>query len=72
MLQRYKDLQDIIAILGIDEMSDEDKQTVARFARKVQAFLSQPFFVAEVLHLDSGRICAAGRDHPWLQGDSGR
>jgi F-type H+-transporting ATPase subunit beta len=46
VLQRYKDLQDIIAILGIDELSDEDKLTVAR-ARKVQKFLSQPFHVAE-------------------------
>ncbi len=47
ILQRYKDLQDIIAILGIDELSDDDKITVAR-ARKVQRFLSQPFHVAEV------------------------
>jgi len=46
ILQRYKDLQDIIAILGIDELSDEDKLTVAR-ARKIQRFFSQPFFVAE-------------------------
>ena len=46
ILQRYKDLQDIIAILGIDELSDEDKIVVAR-ARKIQRFLSQPFFVAE-------------------------
>ncbi|KKU87618.1 MAG: F0F1 ATP synthase subunit beta, partial [Microgenomates group bacterium GW2011_GWF2_47_9] len=46
VLQRYKDLQDIIAILGIDELSDEDKMTVAR-ARKIQKFLTQPFFVAE-------------------------
>jgi F-type H+/Na+-transporting ATPase subunit beta len=46
ILQRYKELQDIIAILGLDELSDEDKQTVAR-ARKVQRFLSQPFHVAE-------------------------
>jgi F-type H+-transporting ATPase subunit beta len=46
ILQRYKDLQDIIAILGIEELSDEDKQTVAR-ARKIQRFLSQPFHVAE-------------------------
>jgi F-type H+-transporting ATPase subunit beta len=45
-LQRYKDLQDIISILGIDELSDEDKQTVAR-ARRIQRFLSQPFHVAE-------------------------
>jgi F-type H+-transporting ATPase subunit beta len=46
VLQRYKELQDIIAILGIDELSDEDKQTVQR-ARKIERFLSQPFFVAE-------------------------
>jgi F-type H+-transporting ATPase subunit beta len=46
ILQRYKDLQDIIAILGIDELSEEDKITVQR-ARKIQRFLSQPFFVAE-------------------------
>jgi F-type H+-transporting ATPase subunit beta len=46
ILQRYKELQDIIAILGMDELSDEDKLTVQR-ARKVQRFLSQPFFVAE-------------------------
>jgi len=46
ILQRYKDLQDIIAILGIDELSEEDKQTVSR-ARKIQRFLSQPFHVAE-------------------------
>jgi len=46
ILQRYKDLQDIIAILGIDELSDEDKLTVSR-ARKIQKFLSQPFYVAE-------------------------
>jgi F-type H+/Na+-transporting ATPase subunit beta len=47
VLQRYKDLQDIIAILGIDELSDEDKLTVAR-ARKLQRFFSQPFTVATV------------------------
>ncbi|NLO27886.1 MAG: hypothetical protein GX113_06890, partial [Actinobacteria bacterium] len=46
ILQRYKDLRDIIAILGMDELSDEDKVTVRR-ARKIQQFLSQPFFVAE-------------------------
>jgi F-type H+-transporting ATPase subunit beta len=46
LLQRYKDLQDIIAILGMDELSEEDKDVVSR-ARKVQRFLSQPFFVAE-------------------------
>jgi len=47
VLQTYKSLQDIIAILGMDELSEEDKLTVAR-ARKIQRFLSQPFFVAEV------------------------
>ena len=47
MLQKYKELQDIIAILGIDELSDEDKITVSR-ARRLQRFLSQPFYVAEV------------------------
>ncbi|HXB20666.1 MAG TPA: F0F1 ATP synthase subunit beta, partial [Candidatus Solibacter sp.] len=46
ILQRYKELQDIIAILGIDELSEEDKLTVSR-ARKIQRFLSQPFYVAE-------------------------
>jgi F-type H+-transporting ATPase subunit beta len=47
VLQRYKDLQDIIAILGIEELSEEDKLTVAR-ARRIQRFLSQPMFVTEV------------------------
>jgi F-type H+-transporting ATPase subunit beta len=47
VLQTYKSLQDIIAILGMDELSEEDRLTVAR-ARKIQRFLSQPFFVAEV------------------------
>jgi F-type H+/Na+-transporting ATPase subunit beta len=54
ILQRYKDLQDIIAILGMEELSDEDKLTVAR-ARKLQRFLSQPFFVAEVFTGQPGR-----------------
>ncbi|MDD3609436.1 MAG: F0F1 ATP synthase subunit beta [Halothiobacillaceae bacterium] len=53
-LQRYKELKDIIAILGMDELSDEDKQLVAR-ARKIQRFLSQPFFVAEVFTGAPGR-----------------
>ena len=53
-LQRYKDLQDIIAILGMEELSDEDKLTVAR-ARKLQRFLSQPFHVAEVFTGSPGR-----------------
>ena len=54
ILQRYKDLQDIIAILGMEELTDEDKQTVAR-ARKVQRYLSQPFFVAEQFTGASGK-----------------
>src|ERR671926_64119 len=53
VLQRYKDLQDIIAILGIDELSDEDRLVVAR-ARKIQRFLSQPFFVAEAFTAQPG------------------
>nr|YP_009673666.1 ATP synthase CF1 beta subunit [Cuscuta carnosa]QDF46382.1 ATP synthase CF1 beta subunit [Cuscuta carnosa] len=53
-LQRYKELQDIIAILGLDELSDEDRLTVAR-ARKVERFLSQPFFVAEVFTGSPGK-----------------
>ncbi len=53
VLQRYKDLQDIIAILGMEELSDEDKQTVAR-ARRIQRFLTQPFFVAEQFTGNSG------------------
>ncbi len=54
VLQRYKDLQDIIAILGIDELSEDDKLTVAR-ARKIERFLSQPFFVAEQFTGTSGK-----------------
>ncbi len=54
VLQRYKDLQDIIAILGFEELSDEDKQTVSR-ARKIQRFLSQPMFVAEAFTGQSGK-----------------
>jgi len=55
ILQRYKDLQDIIAILGIDELSEEDKLNVAR-ARKIQKFLSQPMFVAEAFTGTAGRF----------------
>ncbi len=54
VLQRYKDLQDIIAILGIEELSEEDKQTVAR-ARRIQRFLSQPMFVSEVFTGRAGK-----------------
>ena len=53
-LQRYKELQDIIAILGLDELSEEDRLVVAR-ARKVERFLSQPFFVAEVFTGSPGK-----------------
>ncbi|MFN3686421.1 F0F1 ATP synthase subunit beta [Salinarimonas sp.] len=57
VLQRYKSLQDIIAILGMDELSEEDKMTVAR-ARKIERFLSQPFFVAEVFTGSPGQLVA--------------
>jgi F-type H+-transporting ATPase subunit beta len=75
ILQRYKALQDIIAILGMDELSEEDKITVAR-ARKLERFLSQPFHVAEVFTGASGvfvqladtvkgfkGLCAGDYDH---------
>jgi F-type H+-transporting ATPase subunit beta len=54
VLQRYKELKDIIAILGMDELSEDDRLTVAR-ARKVQRFLSQPFFVAETFTGSPGK-----------------
>ena len=57
VLQRYKDLQDIIAILGMEELSDEDKQTVQR-ARKIQRFFSQPMFVAETFTAREGKYVA--------------
>jgi F-type H+-transporting ATPase subunit beta len=57
ILQKYKDLQDIIAILGMEELSDEDKSTVTR-ARKIQKFLSQPFFVAEQFTGTPGKYVA--------------
>ena len=55
VLQRYKALQDIIAILGMDELSEDDKLTVAR-ARKIERFMSQPFFVAEVFTGSPGKL----------------
>jgi F0F1-type ATP synthase beta subunit len=63
--QDYKNLQDIIAILGMDELSEEDKQTVAR-ARKIQRFFSQPFQVAEVFTGSPGARCSARQNllHP--------
>lgn len=57
LLQDYKSLQDIIAILGMDELSDEDKMTVFR-ARKIQRFLTQPFHVAEVFTNVPGVLCS--------------
>ena len=65
ILQKYKELQDIIAILGMEELSDEDKATVMR-ARKIQRFLSQPFFVAETFTGIPGKICSVKRDNPWI------
>jgi hypothetical protein len=66
MLQRYKELQDIIAILGMDELSEEDKLTVFR-ARKIQRFLSQPFHVAKCSPVSPASTSAQGHD-PRLQG----
>ena len=71
ILQKYKDLQDIIAILGMDELSDDDKITVAR-ARKIQRFLSQPFHVAEQFTGIAGPLRQTGRHGPQLQGNPGR
>ena len=71
VLQRYKDLQDIIAILGMDELSPDDKLTVFR-ARKIQRFLSQPFSVARSVHRPRRQAGAGGRNRPRLQGNPGR
>ena len=68
VLQRYRDLQDIIAILGIDELSEEDKATVAR-ARRLQRFMSQPFFVAEVFTGRRGPVRLDQGHGRLLQGD---
>ncbi len=70
-LQRYKELRDIIAILGMDELAPEDKLAVAR-ARKIQRFLSQPFHVAEVFTGSPWQVRAADGNHPWLQDDRER
>ena len=71
VLQRYRDLQDIIAILGYDELSEEDKATVAR-ARRIERFLSQPFFVAEQFTGYGGAPCQARRHGGELQADHRR
>ena len=70
ILQRYKDLQDIIAILGIDELSEDDKLVVSR-ARKIERFFSQPFFVAEVFTGTTWQICAHQGDRARLPRDPG-
>ena len=68
ILQKYKDLQDIIAILGMDELSEDDKLVVSR-ARKIQRFLSQPFFVASQFTGRRGQVRAAQGDDRRLRGD---
>ena len=70
-LQRYRELQDIIAILGVDELSEQDKLVVHR-ARRMERFLSQPFLVAEVFTGKPGEITPAGRHDPQLRGDRRR
>ena len=67
-LQRYRELQDIIAILGVDELSEDDKLVVHR-ARRIERFLSQPFLVAEVFTGKPGEITHARRHDPQLRGD---
>ncbi|RDU73655.1 F0F1 ATP synthase subunit beta [Helicobacter aurati] len=67
VLQKYKDLQDIIALLGMDELSEEDKRTVER-ARKIEKFLSQPFFVAEVFTGSSGKYVSLQETLEGFQG----
>ena len=71
MLQRYRDLQDIIAILGVEELSEDDKIAVAR-ARRIQRFFSQPFFVAEQFTGRPGKYVKLARDDRLVQRDSRR
>ena len=71
VLQRYRELQDIIAILGIDELSDEDRVLVQR-ARKIERFLSQPFHVAEAVHGHAGHLRADRRDRALVPRDPRR
>ena len=71
VLQTYKSLQDIIAILGMDELSEDDKLTVSR-ARKLERFMSQPFHVAEVFTGLPGKVRGTGRYRPQLQGNRRR
>ena len=67
ILQRYRELQDIIAILGVEELSEEDKQVVNR-ARRIEKFLSQPFIVAEAFTGKKGKVTPLDGDDPQLQG----
>jgi F-type H+-transporting ATPase subunit beta len=71
VLQRYSELQDIIAILGMDELSEEDQITVAR-ARRLERFMSQPMFVAEAFTGIPGKYRTCQRNGAGLQGDPGR
>ena len=71
ILQRFRELQDIIAILGLDELAEDDRVTVAR-ARKIQRFLSQPFFVAEAFTGLSGHLRAGGGDGRVVRGPGQR
>ena len=66
-MQRYKELRDIIAILGMDELSEDDKLTVSR-ARKIQRFLSQPFFVAETFTGSAGKYVSLAETIKGFQG----
>lgn len=68
ILQRYKELQDIIAILGMDELGEDDKLIVTR-ARKIQRFFSQPFFVAEQFTGTPGVYAEARCNGTWIQDD---
>ncbi len=70
VLQRYKDLQDIIAILGVDELSEDDKLIVSR-ARKIERFFSQPFFVAQQFTGREGRYVPLARDRARFPRDPG-
>ena len=68
ILQKYKDLQDIIAILGMDELSDEDKLTVAR-ARRIQTIPVSAFPCCRDIYRDTRKVCDCGRDRQRVQGD---
>ena len=70
VLQRYKDLQDIIAILGMDELSEDDKLLVSR-ARKIERFFTQPFCDAEQFTGIPGSLCSAQGNHPLLPRNPG-